>query len=243
MRGCGEAANRVLNAWLDEAGRSFGPERMAGLAALPLFQSVRAAVRAHVSGHGGDAEAARRYLAAAQRHLAIEPPRLIAVGGLSGSGKSTLARALAPGLGAAPGAAVLRTDEIRKRLFHAAPTERLPKSAYAPEVSPRVYALMRAEARAALAAGISVVLDAAFLKADERAYAEALGREAGVSFRGLWMQAPPAVLRERLAARTGDASDADEAVLDAQLTHDLGEIGWARLDATAALEAQVAALN
>ena len=52
LRARGEAANRVLNGWLDEAGRSFGPERMGVLAALPLFQSTRAAIRAHVSACG-----------------------------------------------------------------------------------------------------------------------------------------------------------------------------------------------
>ena len=135
-RGRGEAANRVLNAWLDEAGREAAPDRLGGLAALPLFQSVRAAVRSHVTGHGGDPKAARAYLQAAQAYLAPASPRLVAVGGLSGSGKSTLARTLASGLGGGPGAVVLRSDEIRKRLFGAAPTDRLPKSAYAPEVSP-----------------------------------------------------------------------------------------------------------
>ena len=240
-RGRREAGGRVLNAWLDETGRSFGAERMDGLAALPLFQSVRAAVRAHVCGHGGEVEPARGYLRAAQDHLAASTPRLVAVGGLSGSGKSTLARSLAPRLGAAPGAVTLRSDEVRKRLFRAGPTERLPKSAYAPEVSPRVYAAMLAEARAALAAGASVVLDAAFLKPQEREAAEALGRELGAPFQGLWMQAPDDVLRRRLRARTGDASDADEAVLDSQMRHDLGEIGWRQINAMLDETGQLAA--
>ncbi len=229
-----EAANRALNAWLDEGGRDFGPDRIEGLAALPLFQSVRAAVRAHVAGHGGELDTARGYLDAAQSHL--EPPddaQLWAVGGLSGSGKSTLARALAPWLGGSPGAVVLRSDEVRKRLFGVAATEALPKSAYAPAESVRVYAVMLEEARKALAARVSVILDAAFLKPAERTDAERLGADAGLHFRGLWLEAPEAVLRQRLRARTGDASDADEAVLDRQLRGDLGEVGWRRVDASA----------
>ena len=40
---------------------------------------------------------------------------------------------------------------------------------------------------------------------------------AGVQFAGVWLQSDPDVLRQRVAARTGDASDADVAVLEKQL--------------------------
>ena len=235
-----QAANRVLNAWLDEAARSLPLARLEGLRALPLFQSVRAAVRTHVCAHGGEHDAAQRYLRAAQDHLHRPAPRLVAVGGLSGSGKSTFARALAPSLGASPGAAVLRSDEIRKRLFDAAPTDRLDRSAYTPEVSQQVYALMLQEAQAALAGGMSVVLDAAFLQLHERESAESLGAAVSAPFHGFWMQAPQQVLRERLRARTGDASDADEAVLERQLTEDVGELRWRQVDAAAPTRDQLA---
>jgi aminoglycoside phosphotransferase family enzyme/predicted kinase len=241
FRGRTDAASRVLAGWADAAGRTHGAERLDGLAALPLFQSVRAAVRAHVTGHGGDLDTSRRYLEAAQKHLSASPPRLYAVGGLSGSGKSTLARAVAPRIGAPPGALVVRSDEVRKRLAGVAPTDRLPKSAYTPQTSAEVYAAMAEEARAALRAGWSVVLDAAFLKPAERAEAEALAHVAGVPFQGLWLSADPSVLRARIRGRTGDASDADEAVLDTQLARGLGEIGWRRIDATTSCITQVEA--
>ena len=55
------------------------------------------------------------------------------------------------------------------------------------------------------------------------------------SAHGVWLEAAPDVLRGRVASRTGDASDADVAVLEAQLDRDAGEIGWERLDAEAPL--------
>jgi aminoglycoside phosphotransferase family enzyme/predicted kinase len=226
FRGRGEAASRALNGWLDEAARTFGDAAYTGLAALPLFQSVRAAVRAHVSAHAGDAETARAYVAAARAHLAPAPARLFAVGGLSGSGKTTFARALAPLVGRAPGAVVLRSDEIRKRLWGRAPTDRLPPQAYAAGESGRVYGEMLRLAGLALAAGCAVVLDAVFLKPDERAAAEALARAAGVRFTGVWLEAPADTLRARVAARTSDASDADVKVLERQLALDPGAVGW-----------------
>ena len=241
QRGRSEAASRALNGWLDETGRSFGAERLDALAALPLFQSVRAAVRAHVSAHSGEPGRACDYLAAAQDHLAPTAATLTAVGGLSGSGKSTLARRLAPRLGWAPGAVVLRSDEVRKRLAGVAPAERLPKSAYTPEASTRVYGVMLDEARAALGAGASVVLDAVFLRPQERGEAEALARRTGARFLGLWMEAPEDVLRARLRGRNGDASDADEAVLDVQLQAGAGDSGWRSIDATLHPAGQLAA--
>jgi aminoglycoside phosphotransferase family enzyme/predicted kinase len=241
FRGRGEAANRVLNAWLDEAARSFGDGIWPGLAALSLFQSVRAAVRTHVSGHGGEVDKARAYLAEAQRHLEAQAPRLYAVGGLSGSGKSTLARALAPELGSAPGAVILRTDEIRKRLWGAGPLERLPLEAYASNQSSSVYGEMLRLARLCLSAGWSVVLDAVFAKVEERKAAEALGQAVGLPLRGLWLEAPPDVLRARVAARRDDASDADLRVLEQQLSWGPVQSDWRRIDAEAPLADQTVA--
>ncbi len=199
-----------------------------GLIALPLFMSVRASVRAHVTAHNGDAPAARAYVEAALRHLTWPKPELRAIGGLSGSGKSTFARKIAPGLGAPPGAVILRSDEVRKRLWSRRPSETLPPEAYAEGESERVYATLMREARLILAAERPVILDAVFLKPHERAVAEQLAKDEGVAFEGVWLDVPTEVMRQRLAARTGDASDADERVLEQQLKRDPGAIGWKR---------------
>lgn len=231
FRGRRAAAVRVLSGYLDEAARSFAPQLWAGLAALPLMLSVRATVRAHVSAHSGEAELGRRYLAAAQAHLAPARPVLAAVGGLSGSGKSSLAREIAPALGAAPGAVILRSDEIRKRQAGVAPTEAAPRSAYSAQADAAVFEALFEAAAMLLAAGRAVVLDATFMRPELRDRAEATAKAAGVAFHGLWLDAPAAVLEARVAARSGDASDADVAVLRSQLTRDVGSMDWQVLDA------------
>jgi aminoglycoside phosphotransferase family enzyme/predicted kinase len=227
-----DAAVRVLSAYLDEAGRSFGRPVLDGLAALPLMLSVRAGVRTHVQAHSGDEAAASAYLDAAIAHLSPPPPKLTAVGGLSGSGKSTFARLIAPGLGAAPGAVVLRNDEVRKRLMGVAPDARLPDSVYSPSFYAEVYDTVMAEARALLAAGRSVVVDATFIQPDLRRRVRDLAAEAGAPFHGVWLDAAPEILAERIEGRERDASDATVATLRMQLDRDVGPIDWVRVDAS-----------
>jgi predicted kinase len=190
---------------------------------------MRAAVRCHVSAHMDRMDEAKGYLAAARGHLRPASVSLTAVGGLSGSGKSTVARRLAPTLGSPPGAVVLRSDEIRKRLWGRAPTERLPPEAYGPATSERVYGAMLQEAQIALGAGRCVVLDAVFLRPEERAAAGALAQRAGVAFEGLWLDVSPEVMAARIEGRRGDASDADRRVLEEQLRREPGTITWRKV--------------
>lgn len=235
------AANIVLNTWLLAAG---GAED-AGLAALPLFLAVRAAIRAMVcvqtarARGGGDQPAAeaRAYLAEALAALSPAPPRLVAVGGLSGTGKTTLARELAPGIGAAPGAVHLRSDLERKAMEGVAAQTRLSADHYAGAARAGVYRHMLGRAAVLLGAGHSVLLDATFLAPEARAEAAALAASLPVVFTGLWLEAPGAVLLSRVAARVGDASDADQAVVRRQLAQDIGANDWNRVEAGGTLAA------
>ena len=109
--------------------------------------------------------------------------------------------------------------------------QRFPQSAYDVPTNVRVYETLDRQAAIALTDGQAVIADAAFLRADERAAIAAIARDAGVTFAGFWLEAPEAVLVQRLSVRRGDASDADVAVLRLQLGQDFGPIDWRRIDA------------
>lgn len=231
FRGRADAAVRALSAYLDEAARSLPAGLAEGLSAMPLMLSVRAAVRAHVALHADDDATARAYAQAAVDLLKPAPARLVAVGGLSGSGKSTIARLIAPSLGPAPGAVVLRTDEIRKRLWGAAADTALPAEAYAAVMDDAVHDALAEEALRLLRAGRAVALDATFRDPARRRMAEALAVQAGVAFDGVWLAAPAEVLLARAAARVGDASDATVEVVRQQIAA-IGQPDWPTLDVT-----------
>ena len=225
-------ANIVLNRYLTDTAHD---DDLDALATLPLFMSLRAAIRAKVIAARPKRDtsvdkSARDYFALAQRLIAPPPPMLVAIGGLSGTGKSLLARALAPAVAPVPGAVVLRSDIMRKKLFGAPETEHLPPSAYAAEVTAKVYALLAAKARRVLAAGHSAIVDAVFAKQDERA---AMARPVpGTAFCGLFLTADLATRITRVGARTGDASDANADIARAQEQYQLGLLTWHEIDAS-----------
>jgi aminoglycoside phosphotransferase family enzyme/predicted kinase len=230
------AANETFNRYLALA----GDEGLDGLGLLPLFLSMRAAIRAHVqfmkSEQAGGDEAvwreAKRYFDLAGRLVTSEPPRLVAVGGLSGTGKSVLARGLAGSIGSPPGAVIIRSDVVRKHLFGVGETTALPQSAYRPDVSARVYAALSNTAQRVLAQGCSVVLDAAYLQEAERTDIAGRAAGCGVRFTGLFLTADLATRLARIARRTGDASDATGDVALKQETIAIGAVDWHIIDAS-----------
>lgn len=237
-RGLKAETNHVLNRYLWGSGE----EQLEGLAALPIFLSIRAAIRSKVIAASlphlaaGErermAEEAQRYFAAAENFLEYSAPRLVAVGGLSGSGKTTLSTAMAPFLGTAPGAIHLRSDIERKVLAGVGETDRLPAESYTQSTSDAVYASLRQKATIVLDAGYCAIVDAVHAHSAEREDIAAIAAEKGVPFAGLWLEAPVPVLVARVRERAADASDATEAVVRQQTRYDVGPISWLRLDAT-----------
>ncbi|WP_275230399.1 AAA family ATPase [Novosphingobium album (ex Liu et al. 2023)] len=226
-------ANMLFNRYLDVS-----PEDEEAVALIPLFLSIRATVRAHVTAaqaNGDPSNALRKkaeqYLSLAHELLAPIPNRLVAIGGLSGTGKSTIARLVAHGVGSAPGARVLRSDVLRKRLAGLPPETPLSKDAYSTSASATVYAELERLAQLAVNEGRSLIVDAVYARPDERRAIAQVAAHKDVPFAGIWLDAAPEVLRARIAARVVDASDADVAVADLQAHYDLGAMDWQRISA------------
>jgi aminoglycoside phosphotransferase family enzyme/predicted kinase len=219
-------AHRFLDAYLCATGD------YEGLAVLPFYLVYRAMVRAkiaciraHQPGldvHGrtrADAES-HAYLRLARSLSAPHRPAIALMHGLSGSGKSHAAAELV----ARTGGVRVRSDVERKRLHgvapHAASGATLDAGLYSREATERTYARLAALAEAIADAGWIAIVDAAFLRRDEREAVARLADARGVPFVIVSCDATDAVLRTRIEARRAAGSDPSEAtlaVLDRQL--------------------------
>jgi uncharacterized protein len=233
------AANRLLNRFL-----AITPiDNLDALAALPLFMSIRAAIRAHVTlarsaaDKAGNIEAARTYFDLAKALIHPPRPTLLAIGGLSGTGKSVLARGLGSFMAPQPGAVVLRSDVLRKQLLGVRETDRLPANAYQRESSERVYLELAQRAVRILSQGHSVVVDAVFADETERAAIQRAARETGVHFIGFFLVTDLATRQNRVGCRQADASDATPEVAELQEGYNIGTVDWTIIDASGPPEA------
>ncbi len=230
-------ANALLNRYL-----LLTPlENLDGLASLPLFMSIRAAIRAHVvlarikrnpREKAEMMQSVQAYFNLAQTVIHPPPPMLIAVGGLSGTGKSLLARTLAPTVLPEPGAVVIRTDVLRKQYFHVRETGKLPEEAYRTEVNEKIYATLFERASSILASGHSVVADAVFARSFERDAIFEVARKLKVGFSGLFLKADLATRQQRVGRRERDASDATPETAAVQENYEIGTLDWSVVDAS-----------
>jgi predicted kinase len=121
------------------------------------------------------------------------------------------------------GAVRLRSDVERKRLFGEQQVENTPQAGiYAADASIKTYARLNEIANIVLRAGFPVVLDATFLKREQRDAAAKVAEATGAPFLILDCNAPQAVIASWLAQRQAeqnDPSDATLAVIEEQQAH------------------------
>jgi aminoglycoside phosphotransferase family enzyme/predicted kinase len=121
--------------------------------------------------------------------------------GLVGTGKTTLAQALAKRLGLV----VISSDVTRKQLAGIPVTEHrfeeFDSGIYSPEFSRKTYAHMFSEARLILRDSGSVILDASFIKTEERLKAKRLAEEMGAGFFIIECTMGEENIKKRLARR------------------------------------------
>jgi aminoglycoside phosphotransferase family enzyme/predicted kinase len=222
-RGLPAAARRLRSRYLEACG-DYG-----ALTVLPLYTAYRALVRAKVAaikeGQAGgtpSAQALMPYLATADQALVPDAPRVLITYGLSGSGKSTVSQKWVE----QEGVIRLRSDVERKRLYglraDADSGSGLDAGIYTAEATERTYERLAELARSVLRAGFTPLVDATFLRSSERQRLQAVAADEGADFAIIALENDETTLRQRLrqrAAEAGEASEADERVLERQLAH------------------------
>jgi aminoglycoside phosphotransferase family enzyme/predicted kinase len=180
--------------------------------AYRAFARVKAACRRAGQGDPAAGFEARRLAEVALRHLRSGAVTLVLVGGLPGTGKSALADAVAGRLGFA----VLNSDRIRKELA-GLPAEtsarvRYGAGIYNSEWTEDAYAELLHRAAVLLSRGESVIADASFITARQRAAAVTAAAAVSADLVQLRCTASRELAGRRMSARTSGVSDADQAI-------------------------------
>ena len=204
-----DAASLFVRAYERHSGHRLPPPL------LHFHIGLRAYVRAKVAclrseQNGVGWNAACDLQALALKHLRSARSAVLLVGGLPGTGKSTLAA----GLAAETGWPLIRSDEIRRQQSEG-------PDRYAPESRAAVYEELLSSARERLAEGESVVLDASWISAEERALAARVAEDAESELLSICCVCDDSIgadrIKERLA-RGDDFSEATVAVRDVMET-------------------------
>ncbi len=190
---------------------------------LRFYKIYRAVVRGKVEGFAArgveDASERERAVARARDYFGLaghyishfkRPFNPVVFMGLSGSGKSTIARDFSPN------AVILRSDEMRKEITgvgrgrHAYSS--FGEGIYTPELTDRIYCLMLERAVECARMGRKVIVDATYLKAEQRRDFHETCIAEGLNPFFIHCFAGETVLKDRIRKRMEagtDVSDAD----------------------------------
>ena len=216
-------AQRFLNSYLEYSGD------YQGLRVFRFYLAYRALVRAKVvairAAQQGLSEKEQQatehefcaYLALAGSYMQSKSPRLIITRGMSASGKSTLTQPLLELIGAIR----IRSDIERKRMFgidrDTDSSAGIEQGIYSADAGKKTYQRLALLAESVLAAGYDIIVDAAFLKFEQRRIFSRLADRLKIPFVIVEFSASADTLRQRIRDRQGDVSDADLSVLEHQL--------------------------
>ncbi len=219
-------AYRLLDRYLQTSGD------YSGLAVLPFYLTYRAMVRAKVAAirsqqdglsNEGQAQAInqfRDYLQLAKQFTQTHSPALFITCGTSGSGKTLLSQPLLE----QHGLVRLRSDVERKRLYGYRPADRTTNTIggniYSANASLATYQHLKETAAQLLTNGLSVIVDATFIKKTQREMFNALARELELPFVILHFHAAPELLKQWIQERKQEGKDASEATVEV-LEHQL----------------------
>lgn len=219
-------AQRFLNEYLEASG-DYG-----GVRVLRFYLMYRALVRAKVDAIRAVQKGLGKqeihdiekdffsYIKLAQSYAQACKPVIIITHGPSASGKSTYTQSFLERIGAIR----TRSDVERKRLagFTAERlrgTEGVGTGIYNAKMTQLTYDKLLEHATHILDGGYPVIVDAVFLKYEQRIPFQQLAQEKRVKYIILELTASTDTLRRRITSRTRDVSDANLKVLDYQLKH------------------------
>ncbi|MFY8149149.1 MAG: AAA family ATPase [Prochlorococcaceae cyanobacterium] len=240
--GCSGFANRLRNRWLEWCGDYHGLRLWRWYAAYRALVRAKVGVLRALQRHPDPLQEAdttamvESYVALAETQGQSRPRALVLTHGVSGSGKSHHSLGLCEQLELIR----LRSDVERKRLaglwgeprptaiagdlpLYGEAMDRLLFEHHLPE-----------QVEATLAGGYTALVDATFLRREQRLAWAQRAAQWGVPLVILSFDTPPELARQRIAQRRAaghDPSDADEAVLEQQ---------WSRLEPLDAKERTVA---
>jgi hypothetical protein len=211
-------SSRLLNRYLENTGD------YAALRLLRFYQLYRAMVRAKVATlslneKGLDNEKKdslqsqyQTYIQLGLQYIQPPAPRIYLMYGVSGSGKSTVSDELLQRLGAVR----IRSDRERKRLFaeNTHDNDKLNSGLYDPDITNKTYLHLLGLSEIIVGAGFTVIVDATFLKQEQRKPFHDMAHKKGVPVTVIQLEATLQNLERRVKIRQQDENNISDATLD-----------------------------
>lgn len=213
-------AKILLNAYFNATGD------YQGLAVLPYYQAYRAIVRAKISlFHAQQTNLTeterqallqkyRNFMHLAETYTQAAKPILLITHGFTGSGKSTIAKSLIEKMTAYH----VRSDVVRKQLLglpaNAKTNSRVNQDAYNVDSTKQTYDQLKIIAQQILEAGYSVIIDASFLKQQQRNDFSQLAQKLNIPFLILSCEATRPQIEAWIENRQAHGQDPSEGRID-----------------------------